>query len=538
MKKQNFLKGSFILMASAVIAKGLGAVFRIPLTNILGGVGMSYFSAAYSIFMPVYALTVSGLSSACARMTARSCALGMYANAARIRRVALGIFSAAGLLGALGIWLFSAPLSRMSTGDTQAAIAIAMIAPSVFFGCITAVERGCFEGQSNMYPTAVSQTVEGAVKAAAGLALAFYVSRNAGGLARYSFGITDMRALSAAAGILGVTLSSASAVVYFMVRRAFVRHEGNISGERHLERRRSIASELFRTALPVGVNSLVTNLTAIIDMWTIIQLSGRTAPHIPGVTAEEVPRFMYGSYAGIALTVFNLVPSVTNMLGKGILPPITEAWEKGDREGLSRSSLHGLVTAAAIAVPAAVGLGVLARPVVMLLFPEQHDEAELCVMPLTWLMPGMVCLCLSYPLFAMLQGIGRASAPLKITAAGTLVKLVGNVLLIPEMGLTGAAVSTTISFAVILFAAAAVYCRASGLRPEFTPFLAVLYAGGMCGGGAYLAYSLAERGGLPLLWSLIFAISAGGIAYLATAYIVFSIKKENAILLRRSQKLS
>ena len=117
----------------------------------------------------------------------------------------------------------------------------------------------------------------------------------------------------------------------------------------------------------------------------------------------------------------------------------------------------------------------------MLLFPEQHDEAELCVMPLTWLMPGMVCLCLSYPLFAMLQGIGRASAPLKITAAGTLVKLVGNVLLIPEMGLTGAAVSTTISFAVILFAAAAVYCRASGLRPEFTPFLAVLYAGGMCG---------------------------------------------------------
>ena len=53
MKKQNFLKGSFILMASAVIAKGLGAVFRIPLTNILGGVGMSYFSAAYSIFMPV-----------------------------------------------------------------------------------------------------------------------------------------------------------------------------------------------------------------------------------------------------------------------------------------------------------------------------------------------------------------------------------------------------------------------------------------------------------------------------------------------------
>ena len=52
MKKQNFIKASVILMASAVAAKVLGAVFKIPLTNMLGGVGMSYFGCAYSIFMP------------------------------------------------------------------------------------------------------------------------------------------------------------------------------------------------------------------------------------------------------------------------------------------------------------------------------------------------------------------------------------------------------------------------------------------------------------------------------------------------------
>ena len=48
MRKQSFIKASVILMLSAVAAKGLGALFKIPLTNILGGIGMSYFSSANS----------------------------------------------------------------------------------------------------------------------------------------------------------------------------------------------------------------------------------------------------------------------------------------------------------------------------------------------------------------------------------------------------------------------------------------------------------------------------------------------------------
>ena len=101
MKKQNFLKGSMILMISAVVAKVLGAMFKIPLTNMLGGVGMSYFSCAYSLFMPFYALIVTGITSAVAKLVASSAALGMYSNALRIRRVALVLFSVAGVPASL-----------------------------------------------------------------------------------------------------------------------------------------------------------------------------------------------------------------------------------------------------------------------------------------------------------------------------------------------------------------------------------------------------------------------------------------------------
>ena len=86
-RKQNYLKGSLILMLSAAAAKVLGALFKIPLTDMLGGVGMSYFSCAYSLFMPVYAFAVTGVSSAVARLTAKSAALGAMENAHKVRQI-------------------------------------------------------------------------------------------------------------------------------------------------------------------------------------------------------------------------------------------------------------------------------------------------------------------------------------------------------------------------------------------------------------------------------------------------------------------
>ncbi len=529
MKKQTFLKGSVILMASAVAAKLLGALFRIPLTNMLGGVGMSCFSCAYSLFMPVYALIVTGISSAVARMTASSAALGMYANTRRIRRVALIIFTAAGLPAGALMAALAVPFSVYSVGSTDAAAAVAMIAPAVVFSCITAVERGYYEGLSNMYPTAVSQVVEGIVKASAGLWLCGYVTENGEQLAGYFPWIGDVRALAAAAGILGVTLSTVGAALYFAVLRLFTKPPEN--AEKALESRREIARQLVREALPVGAGAVVTNLSALIDMWTIIGLISRSGAYtgrFEGVADGEVPQFVYGSFSGIALTVFNLVPSVTNMLGKGALTCIASAKGCGSPEALRRSSTQALLTAAVIAVPAAVGLGVMAPEVLELLFSRQSDEVGVCISSLRLLMPAMLCLCMSYPLFSMLQAVGRASAPLKIMLAGTAVKLVGNLLLIPFIGVDGAAVSTSVSYAFILAASLRCYFRETGAVPDKLPFLGVLYAGAMCGGAAYVAEDF--FGESPAARLAAAAIAGGGV-YFAVLWTVLGRK---AFALRKS----
>lgn len=512
MKKQTYLKGSIILMVSVVGAKLLGALFKIPLTNILGGVGMSYFSCAYSIFMPVYALVVTGISSAVAAMTAKSAALGLYRNAKRIRSTAIVVFSAAGIPGSLLMIVFAKPFSVYSAGSPDGALAVAMIAPAVLFGCITAVLRGYYEGMSNMYPTAVSQIIEGIVKIFSGLFLCGYVSSNSGKIMAYFPEITDIRAVSAAAGILGVTLSSVGAVIYLGLTQLFVRCDSG--SDMTVMSRRSIAKELVRTALPVGASAVVTNLTSLIDMWTVIGCLGVVSAVPDGISADEVPQFIYGSFAGIALTVFNLVPSVTNMLGKGALTCTAAAMEQRNTEALKRSTMEALLTAAVISVPSAFGIAVLSPEILGILFPRQSDEVSVCVNALRLLMPGMACLCLSFPLFSMIQAVGKPTVPLKIMLIGTAVKLLGNLTLIPVMGVDGAAVSTSLCYILILILSLGAYRRASDVTPDSLPFLKVLYAGAMCGGTAYLTASAMGRAGITGLTKTAAGVICGGAMYL------------------------
>ncbi|MDE6745915.1 MAG: oligosaccharide flippase family protein, partial [Oscillospiraceae bacterium] len=154
MKKQSFLESSAILILSAVVTKLMGAVFRIPLANMLGGEGMGYFSSAYGIFMTVYAVSVTGLPAAVAKLTAENSALERFANVRRVRSSALLFFSAAGLAFTL-LMLAAAYPFCMLTGGRETVPSVLAIAPSIFFGCVTSVYRGYYEGLRNMIPTAV-----------------------------------------------------------------------------------------------------------------------------------------------------------------------------------------------------------------------------------------------------------------------------------------------------------------------------------------------------------------------------------------------
>ena len=57
-RDNNFFKGAAILSIAGILVKILGAIYRIPLTNIIGDGGMGYYQTAYPFYQLLLTITI------------------------------------------------------------------------------------------------------------------------------------------------------------------------------------------------------------------------------------------------------------------------------------------------------------------------------------------------------------------------------------------------------------------------------------------------------------------------------------------------
>lgn len=529
----------------------MGAVFRIPLANMLGGEGMGYFSSAYGIFMTVYAVSVTGLPAAVAKLTAENSALGRFANVRRIRSEALLFFSATGLAFTL-LMLAAAYPFCMLTGGAETVPSVLAIAPSIFFGCVTSVYRGYYEGLRNMIPTALSQIIEGLFKLAAGLALCLWVLKNPEKALSLCglFGLspTTVLPIAAAAAVLGITLSTAAGTLFLVLRDRLTgdgispEQLSETSGAGCTDGRKKIIAALLKTAVPIAIGALVTNLTSLIDLVTInrsLEIAVYASPEYfaeiaPGIAPERLPNFLFGSFTGLAVTVFNLIPSFTNMFGKGILPNLSEAFAEGDRAKIRECTEKSMLATTLAAFPSGVGICVLSGNILKVLFPLKELETSLCTLSLSILGIGVVFLCISSTAFAALQAAGRPDLPVKLMLLGVAVKLAGNLLLvrIPELNTAGAAVSTLLCYAVICVPSVNILIRLTNTNKNhiYGAFCKICYSSLICGAGALLAEKMLPQT-LGNIFILFISIIVGVIFYIISTFLLGIFTKSTLKLL-------
>ncbi len=568
MKKQNFLQGSLVLLASAGIAKVIGAIFRIPLANMLGGVGMGYFSSAYGIFMTIYAVTVSGLPIAVAKFTSENLALGRISKLHKTRKISLAIFSLIGLVFTIFIGAFAYPFCEFVGKNPEAYFAVIAIAPSVFLGCVVAVYRGYYEGLRNMNLTAFSQVIEAIFKLVFGLFLCksvFIASENnseiivkiADFMRHLSFGAGKNLLMSyddfvlpiaSAAAIFGVTISSFSSLLFVMIYTFFNKKsigktaiKSEISSEKSLNR--NIVKDLFSVVIAVALGALVTNLTSLIDLVTINFSLGEAIEKSPEmfqkfiseeVTKEDLPNFFFGSFIGLAVTVFNLIPSFTNMFGKGIIPEISKFYAISDEENVKKSVKNVIFTTGFIAIPAGIGISVLAPKILDLLFRTRQMEVMSVTNSLKILGVGVIFLSLASVLFSVLQALGKGKIVVKIMFVGVILKLILNLALvrIPKININGAAISTT--FCYILIFILIVFETVKVTKVDFWEIFSLLLrmsiGGALCSYVAFLSENI-----LVNYWdsrfTLIFSVAIGIIFYVISLHLLGIITKSSIKLL-------
>ena len=201
-KKQSFLGGAAVLAFGIVAVKIIGAVFKIPLRNILGEGGSADFSNAYNIYATLLTISTAGLPVALSKLVSESYALGRTRQAHRTFRVSLSVFLVLGVASFALMWWGSDLLAGF-LNNPRAAYGIRALAPAVVcVGCLSAF-RGYAQGRQYMMPTAVSQIIEALCKLVLGLALSMWLLH---------IGQPDY--IAAAGAIAGVTAGTILSLVY------------------------------------------------------------------------------------------------------------------------------------------------------------------------------------------------------------------------------------------------------------------------------------------------------------------------------------
>ena len=165
--KQNFLKGAIIISVGGIAAKILGAFYRIPLTNILGGEGMGVYQMVYPLYCLLLTVSATGIPSGLARIVSSAESRGDHAKSRAVLFKSLLLFSGVGLCGSALMFLL-APAMSAAQGETAPSPPIAPWRRGVFRVRALLPAR-LVSGQEQLFPTAFSEICEQAVKVALGL---------------------------------------------------------------------------------------------------------------------------------------------------------------------------------------------------------------------------------------------------------------------------------------------------------------------------------------------------------------------------------
>ena len=566
--RQSFLHGALILTAGVLLVKVIGALFKIPLSAVITEDGMGYFSTAYSFYNVIFSLATAGFPVAVSRMVSESDSRGRWRDVRRIREVSFPIFLLTGAVGT-ALMILGAPLYTEAVGNPGALPAMLALAPSVLLCSLAAVYRGYYEGLRNMVPTSVSQVAESLAKLVFGLSGAYLVMRVCRGELAQSGTVLGhtvgegaqaarlICALGAAAAMLGVSVGSLLSLLY--LRRYHRRHGDGITAAQldaspAPQPGRTLARSLLASSVPIAIGAVAMSVSGLIDASFLQTRVAYILEHDPAPLLElyngcipaenlaapvSIPNYLFGCY-NMALTLFMLVPSITQAFGVSALPSVTHAFARGVKQEVRSAMETVLRVTCLFALPAGIGLSVLAEPIARLVYGAR-SSTPIIGQALAVMGVAAVYAAVTTPLGSMLQAVGRVELPVILVLGGRLVKVVLNYVLagIPEINILGGGISTLVCYVLVTAAELLALVRITGIRMDFMstvikPLLAAL----LCGASAYGVWYALEHYGAASRLSAVPAIAAGAVVYAALLFLLRAVQAADLAMLPGGEKIT
>ena len=550
LKKQNFLQGAALLAISVAIVKVIGAVYKIPLRAVIGDVGFSYFNTAYEIYTLLLTISTAGLPIAMSRMISQAYSLGEFNRVRQIYKVSKALFLALGLVSTLVMAGFCYPLAGVMK-QVDAWPAILCLAPcSLLMGFLSAY-RGFFQGQSNMVPTSISQVLEALFKLLVGLTAAFVLMK-----------LTNSLALAAAGAILGVTVSCLISAIYLRLQFRPAYKELAVSAE-EVESFQKTAGKLLSVAIPITIGSAGMQLLNVAEIGVymgrledlletglyqgeLIPILREEIQVLEDYTVEKEYSLMASSLKGIynfAYTIFNMPCAFIIPINTSVLPAITEYLTLGNHAGVKSTEESAARITGLLAAPCAIGLAVLAGPIMGMLGGYSGLKLELAGQIL--MVMGIAVFFYSSVMFTnvLLQSHGKAHIPVINTLICGVAKLIalyfvtGN----PAIGILGVPICSLACYlGVTVLNLTCIQVMVPQKPALLGNLVRALFPAAIMGAAVYGCYWLLSTvGGITsnvILCGL--PIVVGVVVYGAGVLLTKTLKKEDCLLLPKGEKLA
>ena len=521
-----------ILAMASMIVRVIGLLYRAPLTAIIGDEGNGYYGTAYNIYTIILMVSSYSMPSAISKLMAQKLAVGEYRNANRVFRCALTYGVLVGLAGS-GLLFFGA---RFLVPDVAVCV-LQVFAPTVFLFGILGSMRGYFQARGSMVPTSVSQILEQLANAVVSIAAAWLLMQTAVGAdptRRAQLGAMGS-ALGTGAGVLIALL-----FMVFCFRRSKEGRKAEILSDvtGKEEKYRIFLRDTVLVITPFMLSGVIMNLTTSLNqtiyMRMLIDLKG---------AGETATTTLYGIFSNKAVVISNIPISIATAVSSAIIPGISAAYARRDETGARRQVGNAIRITSIIAIPSAVGLAVLARPITMLMFP-QMESLELASSLLSLLAVTVIFYSISTITNAALQSIGRMNLPLVSAGIALVVQTVVLVLLLRFTDLdVRALVLVSILYSVMIFAVNQYYLRRFlGIRQDVRrDYLQPLVCAALMGAAAKAVYYLVSMAAEPvenLPKGFYFRNLAATAAALLAAVLVYGYTMVRSGTIRRKDLLS
>ncbi len=407
-----FVRGAVILSVAGIIAKIISVFFRIPLVHLVGNEGAGYYTTVYPIFTLLIATGIVGIPSAISKIIAEDVAIGAYKRAQKTFRDALllsiifgGFVSALLIVGAQAI-------IDMSGWSEDTKYVIWGLALSPIFVCVSGVIRGYFQGFQRMKPTAISQIIENFTKVIVGISLVYLLMSREVGLAQAVGG-------AAVGATIGIIFASIYMIFTYKVQRKQNRNAIDADQTAIMGTFWEHAKRIVVLAIPVSIAAAVLSIMNFIDTTTIYHQLAKV-----GYNQIDVTEIM--GQMGNAAAVINFPLTISVALSISIIPAISEAIAKKNALELNNKIGQGLKLAVMFALPSAVGLYMLAEPVMILLYPSADGFIYLKLYSIC-----LIFIIVGQTLAGILLGISKQYAPLIALAVAIVLKVILNSVLMP-----------------------------------------------------------------------------------------------------------